>query len=476
VTGLLSAEAVVETALAEAAPGSDGCMVLVEDIEEVDVRFACNTVTTNGERRDRRVTVVVVRDAGSGSGSGAAAGVASAGGAVDVAALVAAARVDALAAAPAEDAAPLVGPDEVAGPALDAARRRFGVAAGTTGFDVLAPVVGHLRASFGEASTAGRVLAGFAEHRVTTTSLGTSTGVRLAHEQPTGAVQMVGRRADGGASAWVGRGTPDFADVDAAAMAAELARRLAWADRRLELPAGRYEVVLPPEAVADLMIDLAWNLSGRAALDGRSPFSAPGGVTRVGERISPLPFRLAGDPGAPGLACRPFAATTASSSDGSVFDNGLPLAPTAWVDDGHLRNLRFHRAGAEQAGTVARPWIDNLVLEVPEAEASLDEMVAGTERGLLVTCLWYLREVDPATMLLTGLTRDGVAVVEDGRIVGTTTNFRFNESPLDLLARATEAGASVRALGRESGEYVNRTRMPALRVPDFNMSSTSQAS
>jgi predicted Zn-dependent protease len=113
---------------------------------------------------------------------------------------------------------------------------------------------------------------------------------------------------------------------------------------------------------------------------------------------------------------------------------------------------------------------------VDGADATLEEMVSRTERGLLLTCLWYIREVDPATMLLTGLTRDGVYVVEDGEVVGAANNFRFNESPVDLLDRVTEVGISTRALGREFGEYVNRTRMPPLRVPDFNMSTVSRAS
>jgi predicted Zn-dependent protease len=106
----------------------------------------------------------------------------------------------------------------------------------------------------------------------------------------------------------------------------------------------------------------------------------------------------------------------------------------------------------------------------------VEDMVAGTERGLLLTCLWYIREVDPATLLLTGLTRDGVYLVENGSVVGAVNNFRFNESPVDLLGRVTEAGATVRALGREYGEWVNRTAMPPVRVPDFNMSSVSPAS
>ena len=121
--------------------------------------------------------------------------------------------------------------------------------------------------------------------------------------------------------------------------------------------------------------------------------------------------------------------------------------------------------------------MDNLVLRCGGADGgSIDDMVARTERGLLLTCLWYIREVDPATLLVTGLTRDGVYVIEDGAVVGAANNFRFNESPVDLLARATEVGTPVRSLGREFGEYLNRTIMPPLRIPDYNMSSVSQAS
>jgi predicted Zn-dependent protease len=103
-------------------------------------------------------------------------------------------------------------------------------------------------------------------------------------------------------------------------------------------------------------------------------------------------------------------------------------------------------------------------------------MVARTENGLLLTCLWYIRPVDPATLLMTGLTRDGVYVIKDGNVIGAANNFRFNESPVDLLVRATEIGTPVRSLGREFGEYLNRSVMPPLRIPDFNMSTVSQAS
>jgi predicted Zn-dependent protease len=121
--------------------------------------------------------------------------------------------------------------------------------------------------------------------------------------------------------------------------------------------------------------------------------------------------------------------------------------------------------------------VDNLIFETSAPEPpSLDEMIASTERGLLLTCLWYIREVDPQTLLLTGLTRDGVYLVENGEVTGAVNNFRFNESPVGMLSRLAEVGASVPTLPREWGDYFNRVIMPPLRIEGFNMSSVSQAS
>jgi predicted Zn-dependent protease len=166
----------------------------------------------------------------------------------------------------------------------------------------------------------------------------------------------------------------------------------------------------------------------------------------------------------------------ASGDDDSVFDNGLPLARTAWIDHGKLTALRQSRETADITGQPVTAAIDNLVLEVDGATGTIDDLVAGTERGLLLTCLWYIRAVDPQTLLLTGLTRDGVYLVENGEITGAVNNYRFNESPVDLLRRFTHASATGPAFSREWGDdYFSRTAMPALRVPDFNMSSVSQA-
>jgi predicted Zn-dependent protease len=228
--------------------------------------------------------------------------------------------------------------------------------------------------------------------------------------------------------------------------------------------------------VADLMIDAYWYAGARDAHDGQSVFSRRGGGTRIGEQVARPEVTLSSDPAYPGLECSPHVVVQSSGSDDSVFDNGLPLAHTDWIRHGTLSALRQTRETATLTGQPVTPAIDNLVLDVEGASGSLDDLVAGTERGLLLTCLWYIRAVDPQTLLLTGLTRDGVYLVENGEITGAVNNFRFNESPVDLLRRFSQASATVPAFSREWGDdYFSRTAMPALRVPDFNMSSVSQA-
>jgi predicted Zn-dependent protease len=443
--------------------GADGCIVLVEESSHADVRFALNQTTTNGVHRGRAVSVVVI--AGTSVGTATRTGVVGESGVEE---MVAAAWADAKAAPASEDAFPLVDDPSRGG-------RAFGWAPEETDAAVLDPVLSSLARAFERARARDVVLAGFAEYDVATLYLGTSTGVRLSHVQPSGAVNLVGRTADGTGSAWVAEPTitPSFE-----AMEQEVWRRLDWGRSSVALEAGRYEVILPPSGVGDLMATLAfYGLGGRDAEDGRTMFSKEGGGTRVGETVAALPFTLYGDPAEAEVECTPFVATGASSSEISVFDDGLPIGRTDWIRDGVLKHLRYHRAGAAKSGVETAPYVDNLVLRCGAPDGgSVDDMVARTERGLLLTCLWYIREVDPATLLMTGLTRDGVYVIEKGAVVAAANNFRFNESPVDLLARTTEVGTSVRSLGREFGEYLNRTIMPPLRIPDFNMSSVSQAS
>ncbi|HEV8276008.1 MAG TPA: metallopeptidase TldD-related protein [Streptosporangiaceae bacterium] len=468
----------VERALAAAR--SDDCVVIADETSSANLRWAGNTLTTNGVSRSRQLTVVAIsRDA-----RGARAGVVSRAGVRgdQVADVVRAAEQAAAESSPAEDAQPVLRPGQ---------GEAFGISAhASTGQATWEdPVAGTeigvfrsfsaaLGGAFDAAGSAGQRLYGFAQHSVTSTFLGTSTGLRLRHDQPTGMVDINAKSADLTGSAWAGQGTRDFTDVDVAAVCGGLSQRLEWAKRRVDLPAGRYETVLPPAAVADLLIYLYWSSGARDALDGRTVFSKAGGGTRVGDRLTGLPLTLRSDPtptAAPGLGSAPFVIAHASTRQSSVFDNGLRLQPTDWISGGELAALVQTRHSAGLSGLPVTPAIGNLILD-GGGSASLDEMIADTGRGLLLTCLWYIREVDPQTLLLTGLTRDGTYLVENGEVTAAVNNFRFNESPVSMLARITEVGATTATLSREWGDYFARAAMPPVRVDGFNMSSVSQAS
>jgi predicted Zn-dependent protease len=456
----------VERALA-AARGE--CVVIAEEESSANLRWAGNTLTTNGVARSRRLTVIALGRRGDGTGVGAVSRAAVRDD--QVAELVAEAEHTAEQSPAAGDAQPLLAPGDPA--AADAAG--WDDAPASTQIGVLRQFSIDLGQAFAAAEGGRRKLYGYAEHSVTSSFLGTSAGLRLRHDQPAGTVELNAKTADLSESAWAGAASRDFTDVDVAALEAGLAQRLAWAARRVELPAGRYETLLPPTAVADLLTFLYWYTGAQDALDGRTVFSAPGGGTRLGERLASLPVTLRSDPAEPGLECAPFVLAAASSRRSSVFDNGLALDPTDWIGAGRLAALTQTRHSAQLAGMPVTPMIGNLVLDVPGPGGSLAELVARTERGLLLTSLFYIREVDPQDLLLTGLTRDGVYLVERGEVVGAVNNFRFNESPVALLGRLAEAGTTVPTLGREFGESLPRTAMPPLRVEGFNMSSVSQA-
>jgi predicted Zn-dependent protease len=205
-------------------------------------------------------------------------------------------------------------------------------------------------------------------------------------------------------------------------------------------------------------------------------WSQGGGGTRVGELVADPRVHLHSAPLLAGLEALPFVAATGSSGSSSVFDNGLPIDAVSWIRDGVLANLVTTRATAVETGLPFRPGADNLRLDVAGGSGDLADVISRTDDGLLVTCLWYNRVVDPQTLLLTGLTRDGVYAVRGGEVVGAVTNFRFNDSPVGVLNRIQDAGAAEGTLAREMGDYFNRAAMPPLVVRDFNFSTISLAS
>lgn len=458
----------VERALSLAKPGSD-CVVIADEASNANLRWAGNTLTTNGVAVSRSLTVIAIDRRGDGT-----AGV----GAVtrtglrpdQVEDLVREAEKAAAQASAAEDVADLTGAD-----ATIRSAQSWEAVPQTTDIGVFRGFAADLGETLRAAQAAGRKLYGFAEHGVTATFLGTSSGVRLRYDQPAGRLELNAKSADMSRSAWDGVATRDFTDVDVAAVDAGLTQRLEWQARKVELPAGRYETILPPTATSDLMTYMYWSAGARDAAEGRTVFSRVGGGTRVGERLASLPVSIYSDPSYAGLECAPFVVAHSSGRDSSVFDNGLAAGRASWISGGSLSALHSSRFSAAKAGLPATPAVDNLIMDGGSG-ASLASMISSTKRGLLLTCLWYIREVDPQTLLLTGLTRDGVYLVENGEVAGAVNNFRFNESPVGMLGRLAEVGATSKTLPREWGDYFNRAAMPTIRVEGFNMSSVSQAS
>jgi predicted Zn-dependent protease len=234
-------------------------------------------------------------------------------------------------------------------------------------------------------------------------------------------------------------------------------------------------VTLSPSAVSDLMIYLLWSSAARDAAEGRSAFSNVKGGTRVGEKLSSRNLTLATDPNLSGIETFDHVVNLGSSALGSAFDTGLKIERSELITNGILSALGSSRHAAQEAKLPFTPLTDNISLVDTQGHGTLTELASRMGDGLLVTCLWYIREVDPQNLLLTGLTRDGVYVVSGGEIRGATNNFRFNESPIDMLSRVIDAGETVPCLPREWADWFSRAQVAPLTIEGFNLSTKSDA-
>ncbi len=431
----------------------EGCVVL-RGSHTQNLRWANSALTTNGDTQTTTVTVVAIEPAETGARVAVSAGhVAEPQEAVELARTARAAAVG----SPPTDAADLV--EGTVDDAFDGPPATIGT---QTTDRVLDAVSTFLAAPHGQF--------GYAEIDSATTYLGTTSGVRYRHVQETVRIEASARDEQG--STWWG--TNDLS-ADFAGAATTATDRLAVQRRREDLQPGRHAVILSPSAVADLMIYLAWSANGRDAVEGHNVFSRPGGGTRLGDTLSERQLDLYADPGFPGLATADRVVVEANSSMESVFDNALPLGRTDLLTGGRLTALRASRPTAERFGLQPAYLADNLILTDAHGEGSVDELLARTDDALLITCLWYIREVDPQNLLLTGLTRDGVYRVRKGRIVAACPNFRFNVSVPDLLSRVVDASRTQPCLPREWADWFTRAAMPALHVDGFHLSSPSQA-
>ena len=438
---------------------TDACIVIARRVSTVNIRWAHNTVTTNGDAEEVQLSVVSI------SGRRVASVTRTYFPPERLEQIVREAEAACAQRPEAPDFMPLV--DGHGAPA------DWNAPPASSDIHVFDPFVPRLRAFYEDARRAHIATFGYTEFQTATTFVATSAGARQRYTERIGKVEITGKTPDFARSSWVGQVTHDFHDIDLREMFSTLQQRLGWAATRVNMPAGSYEVLLEPSPAADLAIAAYWFMTRRDADEGRSPFSKPGGGTQIGERLFG-DATVYSDPAEPRIEATPFHYGVDSGGATSVFDNALTLARTEWVRDGVLQNLITPRYWASKMkASRAVPYVNNLIIE--GSGPPVGEMIAQTERALLVTCFWYIRTVDPQTALLTGLTRDGVFLVERGQVKGAVNNFRWNMSPITALAQATQFGTCSLALPREHDEFL-RSKAPALRIERFNRSSVSEAS
>lgn len=457
---MISAQDLVEKILARST--TDDCIVVVKDSTQANLRWASSTLTTNGVIQERSVTVIAFVAVGGSMASGGVTRTNIDEGDID--SVLSEAKAAALAAGVAEDFAPL---------AKDVSFGNWSAPHIPTGPDVFSTFAPDLGDMMHSSKADAIELFGYAEHTHETLWVGSKGGMRLRHDSPIGRVEMTGKSHQRSRSTWNGVETHDFKDVSVATIDAAIRQRLAWQEKKIDLPAGRYDTIFPSGSIADIYVYMMWVSGGRDAFEGQSVFSKNGGGTRVGEKLSNVGFQLFSDPAHPRLGGSPFVSAAVSDPFSSVFDNGERKSRVDWFKDGVLQSLVQTRASAKLTSLPYTPMGDNLIMSVDGGSGNLEDLIKKVDHGLLLTTLWYIRMVDPNTLLLTGLTRDGVYYVKDGEVQGSTNNFRWNDSPVSALSRLSHAGATEWTQPREWAGDVTNMSVPPMVIKDFNMSTVS---
>jgi predicted Zn-dependent protease len=304
---------------------------------------------------------------------------------------------------------------------------------------------------------------GFLIHGTGASAVATSKGLFAYNAQSRANFTTTVRTPDGTGSGWAGVGANNWSDVNTAELGARAIEKAERSREPRAVEPGRWTVVLEPTAVANmvgLMMGLG-ALSARSADEGRSFFSKRGGGNKIGEKVVDERVTLHSDPGDPRLLSPPFAG------------DGLPNKRTVWVENGVVRNLAYDRFWASRQNREPSGFPSGWMMQ--GGSATMEEMIRSTPRGLLVTRLWYIRGVDPRTILFTGLTRDGTFLIENGRVTHPVKNLRWNESPIFMLNNLEMMGRTVRVSPSEASGLAPTVMVPPLKVRDFNFTSLSDA-
>jgi predicted Zn-dependent protease len=438
-------EGIAERALKHST--ADGCEITVTSTVAGNTRFAANQLATAGDVTDTSVTVntsfgpkhavVQINDTSDDA----------------VAAAVARSEVLARLAPDDPDAMPPLGPQQYA-----AVEAYFDATASVTPEQRARAALTALQPARASSGAEASIAAGYIIVMTRGTLLANKAGLSAYHRDTDANYTLTVRTADGTGSGWAGADERDWGKIDGAAIAAHALEKARRSRDAVAVEPGRYTVVLEPQAVGDLVQLMMFFLDARQADEGRSPFTSASGGSKIGQKVADSSVTLFSDPADPQLLAAPF-------------DNeGYPLTRQVWIDNGILANLSYSRFWAKKQN---KPFsgIRNCI-KLAGGSSALDDMIKGTERGILVTRLWYLRPVDPRTALFTGLTRDGTYLIEHGAVTHPVKNFRFNDSPIFLLNNVEAMSAPVRLAGTEAGGDV---AMPAVKAHDFNFTSLSDA-
>lgn len=302
------------------------------------------------------------------------------------------------------------------------------------------------------------VAAGFLEDGAGFSAMMNSKGLFAYNTSTNTNFSITVRTTDGRGSGYATRGYNDITKLDTKLATEIAAEKAVKSSDAKAIEPGKYTVILEPAAVAVLMERIFFGLDARSADEGRSFLSKAGGATRLGEKLVDERVNIYSDPQHPELPTSPW------------NGDGRPQEKITWIEKGVVKNLSYSRYWAEKKGVKAVPAPDGVIME--GGTKSLEDLIKGTRKGVLVTRLWYIRDVDPQTLLLTGLTRDGTFYIENGKIMYPIKNFRFNESPVIMLNNLEEMGRTERTVSVESD--VNYL-LPPLKIRDFTFSSLSDA-
>ncbi|MFQ6615445.1 MAG: TldD/PmbA family protein [Fidelibacterota bacterium] len=294
--------------------------------------------------------------------------------------------------------------------------------------------------------------AGFFEHGYAFSAVMNNRGLFAYARTTNASFSVTVRTPDGTGSGWASDGSRNVRKVDYRDTSRRAIQKAAASRDPKTLEPGSYPVILEPQAVADFIRFAGFSMNARYADEGRSFFSKPGGGNKIGEKVAGENITLMSDPTHPELLGRPF------------WSDGLPARKHVWIENGILKQLFYDRYWAREKGKEPTGFPSNMALK--GEDGTLEDLIRDTDRAVLVTRFWYIRFVDPQTILLTGLTRDGTFWVENGEIQYAIKNFRFNESPVAMLNHVT---------GMTRPERAGGMLVPAIRASQFTFSSLSEA-